>query len=240
MIEARNLSIGYGSGRHRTCIASGIDARIDDGRLCCLVGRNGTGKSTLLRTLAGLLPALDGSIMASGPDKADTTDLTSAKDSEKTRLVSVVLTGHPDAGMLKVRDVVGFGRIPFSGILGGLSDPDEKAIDNAIRLVGIEELEQKDIDCLSDGEYQKVMIAKALAQETPVILLDEPSAFLDYPSKLELMDLLAGLAHNEGKTILLSSHDLDIVNGRADMYWIMEKRNGESRLTTSSELTFQL
>lgn len=236
MIEVRNLSIGYRSGRKESRLACGIGARIDDGRLCCLVGRNGTGKSTLLRTLAGLLPALAGNIFVSGSDEQHSTDMSKADDSTRSRLVSVVLTGHPDTGLLKVRDVVGFGRIPYSSILGKLSRDDNAAIDSAISLVGIQDLEDKDIDCLSDGEYQKVMIAKALAQQTPVILLDEPSAFLDYPSKLELMELLARLAHDEGKTILLSSHDLDIVNGRADRYWIMEKQDGRSVLSESSSL----
>ncbi len=236
MIEVRNLSIGYSSGRRSTCIASGIDARIDDGRLCCLTGRNGTGKSTLLRTLAGLLPPLDGSISIGSSDN-NPADIAKVTDSEKSRLVSIVLTGHSDNGLLTVRDVIGFGRIPYSGILGTLSQRDEEAIDRAIELVRIRNLEFKDINCLSDGEYQKVMIAKALAQETPVILLDEPSAFLDWPSKRELIELLLRLAHEHSKTILLSSHDLDIIKDRADVYWTMEKTDGNNTLRQSDHLT---
>lgn len=239
MIEVRNLSIGYRNGKHETCIASGIDARIDDGRLCCLIGRNGTGKSTLLRTLAGLLPSLEGSIMI-GSQNCDPVNIARTNDNEKSHLVSVVLTGHPDTGMLKVRDVVGFGRIPYSGILGALSDQDNQSIDNAIELVGIRNLEDKEIDCLSDGEYQKVMIAKALAQETPVILLDEPSAFLDWPSKKELMDLLENLAHEYGKTILLSSHDLDIIKDKADTYWAMERQDGKVILRQTDCLSTEM
>ncbi|MCQ2057363.1 MAG: ABC transporter ATP-binding protein [Bacteroidaceae bacterium] len=239
MIEVRNLSIGYRNGKRKTCIASCIDARIDDGRLCCLTGRNGTGKSTLLRTLAGLLPPLSGSVTA-GCDGTLPISIAEASDSGKSRLVSIVLTGHTDTGLLKVRDVVGFGRIPYSGILGKLSCQDKLAVDRAIRLVGIEDLEHKDIDCLSDGEYQKVMIAKALAQETPVILLDEPSAFLDWPSKHELMDLLVRLAHEHGKTILLSSHDLDIIRDRADVYWTMARTDGNCILRQSDRLPSEM
>lgn len=235
MLEVRNLSIGYRNGRHTVCIASGIDARIDDGRLCCLTGRNGTGKSTLLRTLAGLLPPLDGSV-AVGCCQSPCTDMTKAGNKEKSHMVSIVLTGHPDIGLLKVRDVVSFGRIPYSGILGALSAQDKDAVDKAIELTGIKDLASKDIDCLSDGEYQKVMIAKALAQETPVILLDEPSAFLDWTSKHELMNLLASLSHEQSKTILLSSHDLDIIKGRADVYWNMERTNDSSTLKQTDSL----
>ena len=238
MIAIKGLSIGYRNGRHTKCVARGIDAGMTEGSLTCLVGSNGIGKSTLLRTIAGLTPSLDGRILIKDNTTGEYIDATSLNDVDRARLISVVLTGRGNENMLSVYDVVSFGRIPYSGIWGGLSNADKDAIDHAISLVGIESLAECDINCLSDGERQKVMIAKALAQQTPVILLDEPSAFLDYPSKHELMRLLVDLAHNEGKTILLSSHDLDIISNYADYYWIMERSDAGNTLKQAKEYRF--
>ena len=238
MITLKGLSIGYMNGRHTKCVARGIDAGMKEGSLTCLVGSNGIGKSTLLRTIAGLVPPLEGSILIKDNATGELTDTGLLNDVDRARLISVVLTGHGDENMLSVYDVVSFGRIPYSGLWGGLSDADKDAISPAIGLVGIESLAECDINRLSDGERQKVMIAKALAQQTPVILLDEPSAFLDYPSKHELMRLLVNLAHNEGKTILLSSHDLDIISNYADSYWIMERSDAGSTLRQAKEYRF--
>ena len=129
--------------------------------------------------------------------------------------------------------MVSFGRIPYLGLWGNLTETDKKIIDSSFEKTGIVHLKNCYFDELSDGERQKVMVAKALAQQTPVILLDEPSAFLDYPSKEDLMKLLKNLAHSENKSILLSSHDLDIIRRFADDYWIMEKNMGEVILRTS-------
>lgn len=223
MIRLDGLSIGYRSGRRLKVIASDMNALASDGTLTCLVGVNGIGKSTLIRTVAGFQKPLQGDVSVGIGN--ETLSVGRMTQLEMSKMISVVLTGRSDMTNLSAFDVVSFGRSPYTGLLGTLSDDDKSVIQRAMSLVGIEPLAMRDVGSLSDGELQKVMIAKALAQQTPIIVLDEPSAFLDYPSKEELMLLLAELAHNEGKTILLSSHDLDIVSRTADSFWIMERHD---------------
>ena len=195
----QDLSIGYtNKGRERT-VATQLNGIINSGELTCLLGRNGVGKSTLLRTLSAFQPALGGDVLLQG--KA----LSSYSDQELSRLIGVVLTEKPH-----VRNIWGM-----------LSKEDRSVVDESIQLVGIESLRNRQVQSLSDGERQKVMIAKALAQQTPVIYLDEPTAFLDYPSKVELLQLLRRLAHEEQKTIFLSTHDVEISLQLADMLWLM-------------------
>lgn len=237
MIELEDLSIGYPVKRKKKDIhytlAANINATLDYGQLICLVGVNGVGKSTLLKTIAGFIPPVSGRIWIS--DESMKSSITDLSEVEKSKLLGVVLTRNEDNELLSVYDVVSLGRTPYTGIWGSLSEHDREIVDNAIRLVGIESLRNRYINELSDGERQKVMIAKALSQETSTILLDEPSAFLDYPSKEELMRLLVKLAHEEHKAILLSSHDLDIIRRFADGYWIMEKKSGKVVLNTSPD-----
>lgn len=221
MIRLDALSIGYRSGRRLKVIASDMNVTASDGTLTCLVGVNGIGKSTLLRTVAGFQKPLQGDVLVGCGTEVLSVGRMTRQEMSKT--ISVVLTGRSDMTNLSVFDVVSFGRSPYTGLLGSLNEEDMSAIHKAMSLVGVESLASREVGSLSDGELQKVMIAKALAQQTPIIVLDEPSAFLDYPSKEELMHLLAGLARNEGKTILLSSHDLDIVRRTADSFWIMER-----------------
>ena len=237
MIRLDNLSIGYLSGKHHSKpVAENLCAETADGSLVCLVGVNGIGKSTLLRTIGGFQKPLAGSVtVGSGSKTASVTDMT---QSERSRMIGVVLTEHSELARLTVYDIVSFGRIPYTGLLGTLSDADHSAVRDAIRLVGIGHLAGRYVSTLSDGERQKVMVAKALAQQTPVILLDEPSAFLDYPSKEELMRLLLRLAHDEGKTILVSSHDLDIVRRFSDSFWIMENPSGTVRVRCEVSLPY--
>ena len=234
MIELDNLSIGYTSGHHRKVVAEHLCANTDDGTLVCLVGVNGVGKSTLLRTVGGFQKPIAGRVLAGAAECVQSVEAMTQR--ERSRLIGVVLTERSDLSRLSVFDIVGFGRMPFTGLLGTLTDSDNIAVREAISLVGIDDLSERDIDTLSDGERQKVMIAKALAQQTPVIILDEPSAFLDYPSKEELMRLLLRLARDEGKTILLSSHDLDIVRRFADSFWIMENVSGVAAIRTEKSL----
>lgn len=205
-----DLAIGY--PRHP--VAGGLSATLPTGALTCLVGRNGTGKSTLLRTLAGFLPPLSGSAMIDGKDIAR------VSRQEMSRLVSVVLTHRPDVRHLTVAEIVSLGRTPYTGMWGTLSPADRDIVAGSIQTVGIEALATRHVATLSDGECQKVMIAKALAQQTPVILLDEPTAFLDYPSKRETMLLMRRIA-SAGKSVLLSTHDMEMALSLADNLWLM-------------------
>ena len=211
-----HVAIGYATRRKTVrAVASDISATADAGSLTCLIGRNGSGKSTLLRTIARLQQPLAGSILI-GSD-----DTRKMRREEFARRLSIVLTQRPDTDNMTVDELVALGRAPYTGFWGRLSPADRQTVDRSLALVGISNMAARRVGSLSDGECQKAMIAKSLAQDTPVILLDEPSAFLDYPGKVELMRLLARLAHDEGKTILLSTHDLDTALPLADHLWLM-------------------
>lgn len=235
MIKLQNLSIGYKRKKqsYSAPLATALNAELKAGELTCLVGVNGVGKSTLLKTISGFVNPLAGDVWIKNPLDGKEYSIAHLNELEKSRLLSVVLTERGEVSHLSVYDVVSFGRIPYAGLWGKLTENDRQLIDDAFVKVGIVHLKERSFDELSDGERQKVMVAKALAQQTPIIILDEPSAFLDYPSKEELMDLLRSLAHNENKAILLSSHDLDIIRRYTDNYWIMEKKMGEVCITTS-------
>ena len=204
MILLKKLSIGYRQKTDSRKVLKDINLSIFSGELVCLLGPNGIGKSTLLRTLSGLLPKLSGTIMINGRA------LEEYSEKELSKQVGVVLTDHPQLRNMRVEELVALGRAPYTNFFGGLSSEDKVFVDEAISLVGIDKLRGRMIRELSDGERQKVMIARALAQQTPVIILDEPTAFLDFPSKVEVMKLLRNLAHDMHKTILLSTHDLDL------------------------------
>ena len=219
-LRLRDLSIGYLSKHHRKVIASHIDATIYSGELTCLLGANGVGKSTLLRTLSAFQPKLAGEINLLGKD------ISEYSDKQLSRLIGVVLTEKCEIRNMSVADLIGMGRSPYTDFWGTLSTEDKRKVEEAIRLVRIEDLAGRMVHTLSDGERQKVMIAKALAQETPVIFLDEPTAFLDYPSKVEIMQLLYRLVQTTDKTIFLSTHDLDLALEIADRIWLMDKEVG--------------
>lgn len=211
-----HVAIGYGARRKTArAVGCGLSAAAAAGSLTCLIGRNGSGKSTLLRTIARLQPPLAGSILIG------TDDTSKMRREELARRLSIVLTQRPDTDNMTVGELVALGRAPHTGFWGQLSPADRQAVDRALALAGISHMAARRVSSLSDGECQKAMVAKSLAQDTPVILLDEPSAFLDYPGKVELMRLLARLAHDEGKTILLSTHDLDTALSLADRLWLM-------------------
>lgn len=212
-----NLSIGYQGKNDVKVVANGITAAIRQGELTCLLGANGVGKSTLLRTLSAFQPKLDGSISIDGREISD------FSDKELSKKIGVVLTEKPDVRNMTSRELVALGRSPYTGFWGGLRDDDWQVVDDAIKIVGIQTLSDRMIHTLSDGERQKVMIAKALAQQTPVIYLDEPTAFLDFPSKVEMMQLLRRLAREEQKTIFLSTHDFELALQVSDTLWMMEK-----------------
>ncbi len=194
-------------------VVSDICQELRPGTFVCLLGRNGTGKSTLLKTLAGLIPPLAGSI------RIDNRRLEDFTPAELAKKVGLVLTKVPELSNTTLRELVAYGRLPYASWLGKLSDEDYAQADLAIQKLGIEALANRHISELSDGERQKCMIARALAQGTDYLLLDEPSAFLDYESKQELMSLLVKLAHDEHKAILLSTHDHELAHTYADVLW---------------------
>lgn len=219
-IQLINLGIGYMTKHGVRTVAEGINGTIRKGELTCLLGANGVGKSTLLRTLSAFQPMTAGEVLIEGHD------MTSFSDKEMSRLIGVVLTEKPDVRNMRVRELVSLGRSPYTGFWGTYSKEDLKIVDEAISLVGIDTLSRRMVHTLSDGERQKVMIAKALAQQTPVIYLDEPTAFLDYPSKVEVLQLLRRISREAGKTIFLSTHDVELALQLADMVWLMSHEEG--------------
>ena len=216
-IILRDLGIGYTTKHGVITVAEDINGTICSRELTCLLGANGVGKSTLLRTLSAFQPKIQGEIMIGGRDLSDWTD------KELSRLIGVVLTEKLDVRNMTVRELVSLGRSPYTGFWGTYSKEDLQIVDEAISLVGIDLLSRRMVHTLSDGERQKVMIAKALAQQTPVIYLDEPTAFLDYPSKVEVLQLLRRISREAGKTIFLSTHDVELALQLADVVWLMTR-----------------
>ena len=219
-VELRDLSIGYRNKQTSRVVVRDINATIGEGRLTCLLGANGVGKSTLLRTLSAFQPKMGGEIMIGERE------IGSYTARELSRLIGVVLTEKPDVRNMTARELVSTGRSPYTGFWGSCSQADYDAVDEALRQVGCTELSVRQIDTLSDGERQKVMIAKALAQETDIIYLDEPTAFLDFPSKVEVMLLLRRICQEQEKTVFLSTHDLELALQIADCIWLIDRKNG--------------
>lgn len=217
LIELKGLSTGYVTKQRKVVIAESLNATLQRGSLTCLLGPNGAGKSTLLKTLSAFLPPLSGEVLIHGKS------ITSYTPHELSHLIGMVLTERVDVQGMSVREMIAMGRSPYTGFWGKLSEEDEQIIDKAIASTEIGELQERQITTLSDGERQKVMLAKALAQQTPLILLDEPTAFLDFPSKVEAMLLLKQLAHKENRAIFLSTHDLDLALQTADQLWLINK-----------------
>jgi iron complex transport system ATP-binding protein len=215
-IQTRDLTIGYApSNQTPHVVASGLDLALNAGELVCLLGPNGTGKSTLMRTVASMQPGLGGTVELSGSRIEDL-----APD-ERARKLGVVLTERIDVGYLSGYALVSLGRYPYTDWSGRMDEHDHHVVSNAISAVGAEDLADRPIGELSDGERQKMMIARVLAQETDIILLDEPTAFLDLARRVEIVALLKHLAHESGKAILMSTHDLDIAVRNADRIWLM-------------------
>lgn len=206
MIRLENLSLGYGS---RTLVA-GADAGIRRGALTALLGRNGTGKSTLLRAISGVQPVMSGRITIDGRDVKEYTPARMALT------VATVTTERVRVADLRCRDVVALGRAPYTNWIGRMQQSDAEIVEQSLATVGMADYADRTMDRMSDGECQRIMIARALAQQTPVILLDEPTAFLDMPNRYELCTLLAELAHGQDKCILFSTHELDIALNLCD------------------------
>lgn len=216
MLKLENLGIGYrGAKRRETVVRANIDLRLDRSEFVCLIGPNGAGKSTLLRTISGLQPPLTGKILVDGADLCAI-----PRKMLATRL-AVVLTESVGCDLLTGWDMVAMGRYPYTNWSGTLDAADVEKIRWALKIGGAEPFAARIVAELSDGERQKVMIARALAQDTAVIVLDEPTAFLDLPRRVNLMRSLRSLAHATGKSIVLSTHDLDLALKSADKLWLM-------------------
>ena len=200
MIELKEFSIGFGN---RTLLRD-VNATIGKGELTALIGRNGTGKSTLLRAIAGLNRNYSGTIRLDGKD------IKSLTPKETARTLAFVTTERTRIANLRCEDVVAIGRAPYTNWIGRMQDTDREIVARSLAQVGMSDYALRTMDRMSDGECQRIMIARALAQDTPVILLDEPTSFLDMPNRYELCTLLGRLAHEQGKCILFSTHELDI------------------------------
>ncbi len=219
-IELIGLSTGYKVKGKKLIISNDLNASLVRDELVCLLGPNGAGKSTLLRTIVGFQVPMGGRVSVNGRSIGD------YRSSELSKLVSVVLTDNSGIKNMSVYDVVAMGRSPYTGFWGRINEKDKKVIDNCLRWVNITDLKDRKMQTLSDGERQKVMIAKAIAQETPIIVLDEPTAYLDYPSKMTMLMLLHRLAKALHKTVFLSTHDVEHALQIADHVWLLDQQHG--------------
>lgn len=215
ILETRGLTAGYRKGRMESPVLRNVSLTLRRGTLVSLLGANGAGKSTLLRTISGVQPPLSGEVLLGGEP------ISGYSPRRLSRMVSIVSTDRTQAGGLTVEELVGLGRQPHTGFLGRLDDEDRAVVRHAIESVGIAHKAKQFVAELSDGERQKTMIAKALAQEAPLIILDEPTAFLDVASRIETLQLLHRLAHEERKAVLLSSHDVAQSLALSDRLWLL-------------------
>lgn len=228
-VRLTDVSIGYRTRQGVNMVVQGITASLLQSELTCLLGRNGAGKSTLLRTLAAFQPSLGGKIVVDGRDLREY----SAK--ELAQRIGIVLTERPDVQQMTVWQLAAMGRSPYTGFWGKLNNDDEQVVNEAIMQVGITALADRLVTTLSDGERQKVMIAKALVQQTSIIYLDEPTAFLDYPSKVDTLLLLKRICREQQKTVFLSTHDLELALQVADRLWLLQT-NGTLAIGSPKEL----
>lgn len=216
IIETKDLTIGYKT----KVIHSHLNLSLNKAELTSILGVNGSGKSTLIRTLCGFIPPLSGEIFLLGKP------LNRYSKEELSSIISVVLTERVNDGGLTVYEIVSLGRYPYTGFFGRLSERDREVIEKSLNDVGIWSMRDMFISELSDGERQKVMIAKSLAQESKIIILDEPTSFLDLKSRMEIIGLLRKLAAANGTTFLLSLHDLELSLQYSDSLWIMSRGGG--------------
>jgi len=211
----RDLAVGYRNGKNSVTLLSGLNLTLEKGKLVALLGQNGAGKSTLLRALTCDERPISGTIEVDGKN------LLEMPQKQRSRILGLVSTERIQAGALTVTELVGLGRQPHTGFLGRLDEEDHQIVHQAMVDAGIISKANEYIASLSDGERQKAMIARALAQQTPIIILDEPTAFLDVASRIETMRLLQTLAHDRGKAVLLSSHDISQSLMLADQLWLI-------------------
>jgi len=215
LLETKDLNIGYRGDAGDKVLGVSLNLKLEKGNLVALLGPNGSGKSTLIRSISGLLPMLGGSVLIEGNSIGD------ISRNKRAQKISVVLTDSISTVGLSVFEVVSYGRFPYTNWLGKLIDNDIKIIKESLELVDMLDYISRKINTLSDGERQRVMIAKALAQQSDIVILDEPTAHLDLVNRVEMMKLLRKLAHEQNKAILLSTHELDLAMQSADVLWLM-------------------
>jgi iron complex transport system ATP-binding protein len=212
LLQCTGLGVGY----RKTRVLGALSMELVQGEMVSLLGVNGSGKSTFLRTLAGLQPPLEGEVLLAGRP------VHQMPAHERARLLSVVLTGRPAMGLLDVHTLVSLGRQPWTDHLGRLGREDREKVQLAMDRTGTTAFASRAVSTLSDGELQKVLVARALAQDTPLMLLDEPTAFLDLVNRVQVMRLLRKIAGEMGKTVLLSTHDLQTAMTSSDRLLILD------------------
>ncbi len=215
ILQTFGLSAGYRNGGKETAVVTDVSLSLSPGSVACLLGPNGAGKSTLLRTVAGQQKPLEGTVTIGGMD------LQHLPADRLSRLISVVYTERSHAGALTVGETVSLGRQPYTGFFGRLDRTDRRIVEDSLEAVGMLHLIHRYLGTLSDGERQKVMIARALAQQTPLMLLDEPTSFLDVASRLEVMALIRRMAVEKEMAIVLSTHDIANALAVATDLWLI-------------------
>jgi len=220
MLSTFGLSIGYRSGKKVHTVQENLNLQVKKGMMISLIGPNGCGKSTLLRTLCGLQDALSGEI------RIKEKTLGALTLSERAKLFGLVLTDPIHLGYITVRQMIAMGRHPYTTFSGKLAASDEQSIDESMEAVHLQGFANRSMMELSDGERQRVMIAKALTQDTPIILLDEPTSHLDLPNRVEIMMLLKKLAEEMQKCILISTHEIDLALHTSNSIWLMDPDKG--------------
>ncbi|MEM8894060.1 MAG: ABC transporter ATP-binding protein [Bacteroidota bacterium] len=217
ILYTQGLTIGYKTKRSVLELEKELDTKIYNGELVCLIGPNGCGKSTLMRTIAGLQKPLSGETFIAN------VDVKNIKPHQYARLLSLVLTDKVNVGAMTVMDIVSIGRYPYTNYFAKLKPSDHEVIERSMDSVHLNEYKDRFFSELSDGEKQRVLIAKALAQDTPLIMLDEPTAHLDLPNRVEIMNILKRLSKETNKAIFLSTHELDLALQTADTIWLMNR-----------------
>ena len=229
ILYTQGLTIGYQTKKGVLELERDLSIKIHNGELVCLIGPNGCGKSTLMRTIAGLQKPLNGDTVISG------VDVKKMKPHQYARLLSLVLTDKINVGGMTVLDIVSVGRYPYTNYFAKLEPKDHEIIEDALDNVHLNDYKDRFFHELSDGEKQRVLIAKALAQDTPLVMLDEPTAHLDLPNRVEIMNILKRLAKETNKAIFLSTHELDLALQTADTIWLMN-RDAKMEIGTPEDL----
>lgn len=214
-IYGKNISLGYGKGKRQKIILQGLDFALNSGSLTCLLGPNGVGKSTLIRAMMGKIEPFEGQLQLFGQSSQ------SISRSELAKKMAVVLSEPRVPDQMTVAQLVSLGRTPYLNWTGKLSSADLKVVEQALEGTRIGYLKEERLGELSDGQRQKAMIARALAQDCPVMILDEPTSHLDLVNRLEIMQLLQDIAHHQNKSILVVTHDLDVAIETAHDLWLL-------------------